>query len=208
MTFSIWVPGEPVPQPRQRHKLNLPSGDKIAAHLPGKHATIKGRLQQMTVKSFRQWLIVQSIVGNYTPASHPVNAWKQAIRTEWVIKFGNTPIANEENSKPPRLTPIGMSLLFIRKRPQNITRKTKPNPRLWDSAKVGDPDNLEKAVMDALSGIAYKDDCQISALVAERFVSEPDEASGVIIKIWELDPGTATGKIERPESIPRQGVKA
>ena len=41
MTRTIWVPGEPVPQPRQRHKTVMPSSEQIAAHLRRMQVTRK-----------------------------------------------------------------------------------------------------------------------------------------------------------------------
>ena len=49
----------------------------------------------------------------------------------------------------------------------------KPKPKDVTSRNWGDLDNHVKAIMDALTGIAYDDDRQITAITARKFFGNP-----------------------------------
>ena len=54
--------------------------------------------------------------------------------------------------------------------------KHKPRPRKGSKPQVtfqGDVDNLLKAVLDAMNGICYEDDRQVTKVVAEKIFGEP-----------------------------------
>lgn len=87
----------------------------------------------------------------------------------------------------PTLGPIGLSMVFIHKRP-----KTGPNSKR-DSVtyKVTSPDldKLIRAVLDALSGVVYVDDCQVADIHAVDVFSDsiadtPDE--GLVFRAYRL----------------------
>lgn len=58
----------------------------------------------------------------------------------------------------------------------------KPKPKDVTSRNWGDLDNHVKAIMDALTGIAYEDDRQVVEITARKFFGNPN----VIIQLEEL----------------------
>lgn len=114
------------------------------------------------------------VARSYLPKSHPVHGWKAAIRCE----------AEKEFTKR-NLEPLGGALktwiVFTLPRPKSKRRK-RNEPELH--AIKPDADNLAKAVLDALNGLAWRDDSQIAVLEVEKFVAGDDCRVGVQVKIW------------------------
>jgi Holliday junction resolvase RusA-like endonuclease len=52
---------------------------------------------------------------------------------------------------------------------------------------VPDVDNLVKTVKDGLKGIAWKDDCQVVAVHAEKRWAEGGDGSGTVVTIEAMD---------------------
>lgn len=92
----------------------------------------------------------KSYTQNYTPVRHPVNAFKAAVQLAW----------REAHDGPPLEEPIRLGGLFIMPRPKGKCWKTKATPRYPHTGRP-DLDNLVKAVKDALSGLAWRDDSQV-----------------------------------------------
>ena len=69
-------------------------------------------------------------------------------------------------------------------RPKNKVWKRKPMPRYWHT-KRPDLDNLVKAVLDALNGLAWRDDAQIHTLNISKVVAAGDEQPHVQVRIAE-----------------------
>ena len=81
--------------------------------------------------------------------------------------------------------PITIRLLFNMPVPKSFTRKVKRQIEdgLFQHTKKPDLDNLAKAMLDALNGLAFKDDSQIVKLTIEkRYHSCP----GVWLEIKEV----------------------
>jgi len=78
--------------------------------------------------------------------------------------------------------PFGVDLYFVFPRPQSIVWKTKPMPGLWHMIKP-DRDNLDKAILDSLTGIFWKDDCQVCCGSIRKTVAAGHEPEGVTISI-------------------------
>ena len=99
----------------------------------------------------------------YVDAKHPIHAYKQAIRLAYVNAGGGI-------LKGPVRVNIdcwfGRPKSHSKKRSEQLERKiTKP-----------DVDNLAKAILDALNGIAYDDDSQVYSLeVQKRYVGENED---------------------------------
>ena len=75
-----------------------------------------------------------------------------------------------------RNTPIDVSLVFGLPIPQTTPKKRRPDMESGATRHIKKPDvdNLVKAVLDALNGIAYEDDAQIVSIVAsKKYASEP-----------------------------------
>ena len=98
----------------------------------------------------------------YTPRT--TEAYEKRIRTEWVKAYGDKP---EEG-------PLRARIYFGMPIPKSETKANKAlmMVRKLFPAKKPDLDNLIKAVMDAVNGVAYKDDCQIVTILARKNYSE------------------------------------
>ena len=120
--------------------------------------------------------VVCGHVRNYTPSKHPVNAFKATVA--WC--------ARAAYSGPIIDGPIGVYLNFVFPRTKNMIWKTKPMPRVW-IPKRPDDDNLEKSVWDALSGVAWRDDCLICRNLTEKCYASGNEQPHVEVIIHTLD---------------------
>jgi crossover junction endodeoxyribonuclease RusA len=131
------IPGIPVAQPRQRHR------------------------------------IVGTYVQNYTPTKHPVNAFKAAAQ-----------LAASQVFDEPLGGPVMLKVVFVMPRPKNLIWKSRPMPRL---PKVTKPDceNILKALMDALTGIAWRDDVQVWTAWVTKWIAAGDEAPHTEVEIME-----------------------
>jgi Holliday junction resolvase RusA-like endonuclease len=76
--------------------------------------------------------------------------------------------------------PVDVYLMFVLYRPKS-TPKTKPTPPAIK--KNGDIDKLTRAVLDGLTGPAYKDDCQVTALKVRKRIAELGEPTGCLIEV-------------------------
>lgn len=139
MLITFTVPGLPIPQPRQRHKI-------IAGH-----------------------------VSNYTPARHAVQAYRRAIQIAARLAYQG----------PPLTCPLSVTLLFLMPRPQRLTWKTRPMPRVWCPCKP-DFDNLAKSTIDCLTGIVWADDGQIASAKVEKMYAAGEEEPCVEVGIETL----------------------
>ena len=113
----------------------------------------------------------------YQPKSHPVVVFKSSVQ-----------MAAREvlRGRPPRRGPLGVDCVFVFPRTQNQIWKRKPMPRMRHIKKP-DRDNLDKAVLDALTGIAWADDRQVCAGSIEKWIASGDEQPHVVIRIYEVE---------------------
>jgi Holliday junction resolvase RusA-like endonuclease len=117
----------------------------------------------------------QGYVQNYTPSKHPVQAFKRAVQ-EAALKAAGGAIFEG---------PIGLSLVFVLPRPQNMTWKTRPMPR-YPHVSRGDWDNFGKGICDSLNGLLYKDDRQICMVQLEKWVAAGGEEPHVVVTVQEI----------------------
>jgi len=107
---------------------------------------------------------------------HPIVAFKGTCR-----------IAFEATYKgPPFRGPLRCDLTFVMPRPKSMIWKTKPMPRVYHTGKL-DRDNLDKAVLDALTGHAWVDDGQVCSGFILKVIASGDEQPRVLIRIMELE---------------------
>ena len=89
-------------------------------------------------------------------------------------------------SGPPLTGPLRCDLTFVMPRPKSMIWKTREMPRAFHASKP-DRDNLDKAVMDALKGIAWIDDAQVCQGEIQKWIAGGDEQPHALIRIAELE---------------------
>ena len=112
---------------------------------------------------------------HYTSTEHPVNAFKATVQQVFAAAYGG----------PPLKGPLRVDILFVLPRPGHKVWVRKPMPRYWPDKKP-DRDNLDKAVMDALSKLAWGDDCQVCAGEPLKVVASGYEQPHVEVAIEQL----------------------
>lgn len=70
--------------------------------------------------------------------------------------------------------------------PLSDHRKSMSRHRRWH-AKRPDAENVAKAVLDAGTGVIWRDDSQIARLVVAKHIAAQDEAPGVIVSVATLE---------------------
>ena len=111
---------------------------------------------------------------NYTPSNHPVQSFKSLCRL----------VASQKLPKP-LAGPVEVEIAFYFQRPSNKTWKTRPMPLEVKTTKP-DLDNLAKAVMDSLNGVAWVDDAQVCKIVLSKWIVAGGEPVQSVIKIKEM----------------------
>lgn len=99
--------------------------------------------------------------------------WRHAINDE----------ARQRWVKAPLIGPIGVALVFAIQPPKTMTRAKRAAGPV--GAHSGDIDKLTRAVLDALTGVVYLDDSQVTLLVAEKRWAT-DVGPGARIAIQEV----------------------
>lgn len=77
--------------------------------------------------------------------------------------------------------PVNITLKFVMKRPVS-TPKSRPTP---PAIKKPDLDKLERAILDALTGILFTDDSQVTMLIGTKRIAEIDETPGCNITVHD-----------------------
>ena len=103
----------------------------------------------------------------YTPAEHPIHAYRQAIAAA----------AREAGATPTDAAPITLIVDLVFGRPKSHYRKSGLKP---DAPRLPRPDcsNVLKGIEDALNGVAWVDDTQVGRVVVEK--SYGDEPRTVV----------------------------
>lgn len=81
----------------------------------------------------------------------------------------------EKYKEKPSEKPIKISIVIMFEPPKNISKKKRQDLLLTEYNKKPDIDNLVKAILDGLNGIAYKDDSQIVEIKARKLYGLEDE---------------------------------
>ena len=108
----------------------------------------------------------------YTDGKHPVHSYKAAIRLAWSSAVDGGPTDQ----------PVTMRIEAVFPRPKGKVWKTKRMASYPNCSKP-DVDNVGKAVMDALNGIAYRDDSQVWLLTVIKRVAAGDEQPRTEIEV-------------------------
>tara|TARA_Y100000034_G_scaffold122661_1_gene168417 strand:- start:562 stop:1041 length:480 start_codon:yes stop_codon:yes gene_type:complete len=155
------VPGTPIAQPRQRHRVITSRNARAACQLCGLKPADR------------------HFVSNYTPAKHAVNTYKQAI----------TLVVKTQYSDAPMTGPLDIFVEFVMPRPAVKVWKRKPMPT-YPHATKPDIDNLLKSTFDACNGLLWSDDSQIARLDTIKRVASGDESAHVLIDVRQYDERT------------------
>lgn len=116
------------------------------------------------------------ITRNYIPSESPIHDFKAAIRRA----------AREVMSEIDMLTPpIHLGVTFVFARPKYLDKTKFGDDRIPHSKSKCDVDNLVKGLMDACTGIVWKDDGQIATLWVEKYFSARKENPCVIVVAQE-----------------------
>jgi len=115
----------------------------------------------------------------YNPKG-PVDVFKATVRLA----------ASEAYQGAPLECPLGVSLTFVFPRTNGQVWKRKPMPRLWHGKKP-DRDNLDKAVLDSLTGILWRDDAQVCDGRIRKLIASGDEQPHVDVFVYRCDEASA-----------------
>ena len=80
---------------------------------------------------------------------------------------------------------VNMNIIYAFRRPQSLSKKERneiDNGKIVPKTTKPDIDNLTKAILDALNGIAWKDDAQVAQINIQKIWSTKDQ---IEIEIWE-----------------------
>lgn len=121
----------------------------------------------------------------YTPESikaadgsrkaHPIIAFKATCRMAASAAYNGAPISG----------PVRVDVVAVFPRPAAKVWATKPMPRYRHTVKP-DRDNLDKAILDCLTGIVLVDDRQACAGTIDKWHAAGDEQPHVLITITRI----------------------
>jgi Holliday junction resolvase RusA-like endonuclease len=106
----------------------------------------------------------------YVDAKHPIHAYKQAVRLAYVNAGGEILEGPVE---------VKITCWFSRPKSHSKKRSVAPEPK----AIKPDSDNLGKAILDSLNGIAYHDDSQVYKLTVEKWYVGVGGTAGTEIEV-------------------------
>jgi Holliday junction resolvase RusA-like endonuclease len=110
--------------------------------------------------------------------AHPIVAFKTAVRAAAFGKgFDGTNLIDSA---------LRVDCCFVFPRPQRLLRKSDPKGRIPHTIKP-DRDNLDKAVLDSLTGLVWVDDCQAASGLVEKYYAAAGEAPHVTIVITKVE---------------------
>jgi Holliday junction resolvase RusA-like endonuclease len=109
---------------------------------------------------------------------HPIHDFKASVRHAFMDAY---------DDGAPMQGALTMLMVFVMPRPQAKIWKTRPMPREPYTASMNDWDNLGKGVSDALLGLAYRDDGQLSDVTVSRRIAAGDEMPHVEVEIRETE---------------------
>lgn len=114
--------------------------------------------------------------GTYTPKSTQI--FESAIRAAW-LERGEKPFADGE-----ALDVMVNAYFSI---PSGTPKRKRDGLHLTPYLKRGDIDNIIKSVLDALNGIAYKDDSAVFSVYGRKIYTDGEPFTAVTIRSVEVD---------------------
>jgi Holliday junction resolvase RusA-like endonuclease len=113
---------------------------------------------------------IRSADGSRKP--HPIHQFKATVKLAAARQFAGPPLRGA----------LTIDVLLLFPRPANLIWKTRPMPRIPHTKKP-DRDNCDKAILDALKGIVFADDCQVFNGSITKLIAAGDERPRVEITI-------------------------
>lgn len=162
MECTFFVPGEPVPMPRQRFRIVLPAVRLIATR------------QHTPAAGFWHWLRQHTFIQPYPDPT--AEHHKKLIARAFI---------DASPQGAPWLGPVGVSIVLMHERPKSLTRK-RFNLRFWKHTR-SDIDNETKLIFDALNRVAWKDDGQIAYSEAYKLIAGDMDVAGTTVTIWPME---------------------
>jgi Holliday junction resolvase RusA-like endonuclease len=118
--------------------------------------------------------VVGGRVRNYTPADNPVQVFKATVRL--AVQQAGVRISDG---------PLGVFVTFYMPRPARLMRRKDPPGLIRHTAKP-DVDNLWKSTADALTGLVWHDDAQVSITVIHKWYHEKGGSPRVDLVVMSL----------------------
>lgn len=112
----------------------------------------------------------------YTPKT--ADAYKASIAKAFI----DTVKRDRIDEWSPRICAVSMEIQFIMPRPKSMIWRSRPMPQV-PHTKRPDGDNLAKAVLDSLLGLAWVDDAQVYDLTIKKFISSGSDHPRTLITI-------------------------
>ena len=109
----------------------------------------------------------------YTPKT--ADAYKASVAIAFKTAYGGNPIEG----------PVRVDIEFVMPRPKSMIWRKREMHSEWHTKKP-DIDNLAKAAIDALYGLAWGDDSQVCSLVIAKRIAGGTESPSTAIKIKSL----------------------
>ncbi len=110
----------------------------------------------------------------YTPKR--TSTFEEKVRNAFLEKYN---IATEVSTKP-----FKAKIIAVFEPPQSLSKKKKEELLFRiDYTKKPDADNIAKAILDALNGLAYKDDSQVSALLVLKDYGQENK---ILVELEEI----------------------
>ena len=122
---------------------------------------------------------------SYTPENTVL--YENLVKTEFLRQCGREQRIRAEQNRPA----LGMEIVAVYPVTSGYSKRKTVSALAGDllPAKKPDADNVAKIVADALNGLAYDDDAQITDLsVMKRYGQEPE----VRVKVWRMFEGGNT----------------
>lgn len=108
-----------------------------------------------------------------TSTSSSVKTWEQTIRH-----------VAQDYSEAYTTGPVRVRLRFSLARPKSLSRQ------VCSHTKRPDVDKLARAALDALTGILWKDDSQVTSLLASKVYADVDQSPHLTLTVRTLDDRT------------------
>lgn len=121
----------------------------------------------------------------YTPATGKARRWQQAVAAAAAMAHKTEPFVG----------PVSATIVVYGGRPKKYCRKKDdPAPLPMDARGSGDADNYAKGILDAIEGICFVNDAQVTRLSVEKWYAAIGEKPHARVVLWGFPGETDGGK--------------